>query len=59
MRDPFDVRVYLRNSVHRLSNLLTRREYPRSKVTFEIYGHRKAKVSGLHTPVQVLNFPRQ
>ena len=58
MPDPFDVRVYLHKTTHRLSNLLTLREYPKSKVVFEIYGDRKAKVSGLHTPVQVLNFPR-
>jgi len=52
MSHPFDVRVRIHKTTHLLSNLLTLREYPKSKVVYEIYGDRKAKVSGLHTPPQ-------
>jgi hypothetical protein len=54
-RHPFDVRVHLKKT-HRLSNLLTLQDYPKSKVTYEVWGTRKAKVTGLHTPPQFISF---
>jgi hypothetical protein len=57
MRHPFDVRVHIKGKTHRLSNLLMLQDYPQSKVTYEIYGTRKAKITGLHTPPQYISFP--
>ena len=54
-RHAFDVRVHLKKT-HRLSNLLTLQDYPKSKVTYEVWGTRKAKVTGLHTPPQFMSF---
>ena len=58
-RHAFDVRVHLRGKTHRLSNLLMLQDYPKSKVTYEVWGTRKAKITGLHTPPQYITFPRE